>query len=238
MHDRRKRTIASRRSRCGIRWASLGFEHYAKTLLKDLRGGFIGQYDCDDANRVTQINHEKDSGNTWLSSSDDYNSRDLPILAWSDLCGPVRMQTVIQHETAGQRIAGLARFWTVALVAAPFAGVYFLLFYWLPDSIKVFGELEFGSSPLVDDGVSILFSLTSAVLGWATVAALERRADLGRYVLFLAALPFWAVTLGLGFWGGLAGRQDLGEAASILFVFCVLSVVCVGALRAYLSEVM
>lgn len=141
-------------------------------------------------------------------------------------------------ETIGQRIGRLGRFWTVTLVAAPFAGVYCLLFRLLPDSIKVFGELEFGSTLWAEERVSTLFSLSSAVLGWATVAALERRADLGRYVLFIAALPFWAVTLVLGFWGGLAGREDLGEAASTLFVLCVLSVICVGALRAYLSEVL
>ena len=53
-------------------------------------------------------------------------------------------------------------------------------------------------------------------------------------VLVLCAL----VTLVLGFWSGLASREDLGEAAFTLFVICVLSVVCVGALRAYLSELL
>ncbi len=88
--------------------------------------------------------------------------------------------------------------WPLAFLAVVGAGVYFVLMITLRGALSVEGDYA-NLMPLSSGGPSILFALVAGILGWASVALIERRLSTAGPVVWLYAAVVWGTAAAIGF---------------------------------------
>ncbi len=128
--------------------------------------------------------------------------------------------------------------WPLGVVALPFGTVYCLLLYLFPDSIDAYVKMRTYTVFSRWGGVEVFFVLNSAVLGWVSVVVSERRTGAARFILLLIALPWCFASIGGGFALAPLCLGRLSDAMWEMMAYSLVSVVCAGALRAYLGDIL
>ena len=88
--------------------------------------------------------------------------------------------------------------WQLAFLVVAGAGAYFVLMVTLSGALSVEGEFA-ALMPPTHGGPSVLFALVAGILGWASVALVERRLSTAGPLIWLYAAIVWGAAAVIGF---------------------------------------